>query len=62
MQERSICHEDWDYDMTTEAGRTAFVEGLEDRHVAVLIQSTNEWPVERRQETVAAVRRAAGLA
>lgn len=60
--EQSLCHEDWNYDMTSEAGLQAFVGGLEDRHVAVLIQSTSEWPVERRRETVAAIRRAAALA
>lgn len=61
-QDDAICLEDWCFDLSTEAGMAAFQSGLEPHHLAVLIQSTSEWPVERRRAVVETIRRNAGLA
>lgn len=34
-----LCHCSWNYDLDTDAGRRAFIDGLEPHHSAVLIQS-----------------------
>ncbi|WP_226574809.1 DUF6492 family protein [Acuticoccus sediminis] len=59
---RSFCLGDWVFDTSDPAGYSAFVNGLADDHVAVLIQSTNEWPTERRRAAIDAIRQNAGLA
>ena len=58
----SFCHGDWTYDTADAAGYEAFVGGLGEGQVAVLIQSTGEWPMERRRAAVGAIRARAGLA
>ncbi|MEM6761492.1 MAG: DUF6492 family protein [Pseudomonadota bacterium] len=52
---QSLSHEDWSYDLATADGRTAFENGLEPHHIAVLMQSTNEWTMETRREMIARI-------
>jgi len=42
--ESSYCHLSWNYDLSTPAGRDAFVAGLDPQAVAVLIQSNLKLP------------------
>lgn len=59
---KSFCLGDWVYDTATPEGYDAFLHGLTGDHVAVLIQSTSEWPMERRRAAMAAIRTNAALA
>lgn len=61
VQSRSVCHEDWDYDTTTREGMEAFLGGLGEHDIAVLIQSTGEWTIERRRAAIKEIKRRAGL-
>ncbi|MEM8551817.1 MAG: DUF6492 family protein [Pseudomonadota bacterium] len=60
-QTNSLCHEDWSYDMTSNAGLEAFINGLQPYHLSVLMQSTNDWSMERRRAVVNDIQKAAGL-
>lgn len=54
-ESRPLVLEDWLYDTTTREGIDAFIAGLKPHHLAVLIQSTNEWPMEARRRVIDAV-------
>lgn len=53
--ERPLAHESWAFDVTTEDGRAAFARGLGPDAIAILMQSTDEWDVDTRRETVATI-------
>lgn len=48
-----LMHASWHYPLNTEEGRTDFIGGLEDAHVGVAIQSTDDFSLEERRRFVA---------
>ena len=50
---KEIMHASWHYPVHTEEGRAAFLNGLEDHHVGVAIQSTDDFSLEERRALVA---------
>lgn len=52
---RSLCHEDWAYNVEEQAGMDAFINGFEPHQIAVLMQSTNEWSLEKRRAVLGSI-------
>lgn len=48
FDDRDLCHCSWHYDLSRPEGRRAFVEGLDDDHVAALVQSNLRLPEAER--------------
>lgn len=53
--EHPLAHESWAFDVTSAEGRAAFRRNLGPQAIAILMQSTDEWDVESRRETVATI-------
>lgn len=62
LTDRSICLSDWSYDTASAEGYRTFTQDLKEDQIAVLIQSTTEWPMERRRSTIETIRANAGIA
>ncbi|MEM7694557.1 MAG: DUF6492 family protein [Pseudomonadota bacterium] len=56
-QPRPLALEDWAFDHSTTEGMAAFRAGIAPHHIAVLMQSTNEWSITERREIVADITR-----
>ncbi len=61
VRARSMCHEAWGYDMGNADDRERFAIGLANDHIAVLIESTQEWSMEKRRAVISEITARAGL-
>lgn len=55
LEPRPLTLEEWHFNVRSEEGLNAFMQGLQPHHIAVIMQSTSEWTMEDRRRVVAKV-------